>query len=377
MFQGDAEREAEKVPPYRPRRNLAVPEPSPGDDGEESTPQPGDGEGGSVDPEPGPGPRPKRPRKFTPKPGRSVQGRCSIRAIADQSGHIDRLQVLWSRPAGAKQSIKNLVVRVRIPSGSDETCVHPIGPRWFRIKELRHNGRAFKPLEGGFEVALPQGHAPFTILLSESISDANAVEVDVVGRRPANPQRRAAVTHISLPLLLEDGSRLDWPDARYQPKVRVAGNRATIIQALAAAPALERGIVEGAAKWAVEIRCPKTLLSRVELSSEPKHTVRWRRDELDGVAWIVPGLLAVQEMQLAAEELKSALERGKPARAPGLVAGSRDEAEGRYASPISSSICQGRETRQRKNGDTVRAGEWPTPLRSPFGARYLGRYRIK
>ena len=111
------------------------------------------------------------------------------------------------------------------------------------------------------------------------------------------------MTHISLPLLLEDGSRLDWPDARYQPKVRVAGNRATIIQALAGAPALERGIVEGAAKWAVEIRCPKTLLSRIELSSEPKHTVRWRRDELDGVAWIVPGLLAVQKMQLVAEEL--------------------------------------------------------------------------
>ena len=96
--------------------------------------------------------------------------------------------MLWSRPAGANRSIKNLVVRVRIPSGSDETCVHPIGPRWLRIKELRHNGRAFKPHEGGFEVALPQGHDPFTILLSESISDANAVEVDVVGRRPANPK---------------------------------------------------------------------------------------------------------------------------------------------------------------------------------------------
>ena len=109
--------------------------------------------------------------------------------------------------------------------------------------------------------------------------------------------------HISLPLVLEDGSRLDWPDARYQPEVRVAGDRATIIHALDGAPSLERGISEGVARWAVEIRCPKTLSSRIELSSEPKHTVTWRRDELDGVSWIVPGLLAVQGLQLPAEEL--------------------------------------------------------------------------
>ena len=187
MFRGDAEREAEKVPPYRPRRSIPVPEPEPHGEGSgESVPQPANGEGGSVDPEPGPGSRPKRPRTFTPKPGKSIHGRCSIRAIAGPSGQIDRLRVLWRSPPGAKRSASNLVVRVRVPSGSDETCVHPIGPRWLRIKELHRNGEVFGPHEDGFEIGLPQGEDPFTILLSESIADANAVEVDVVGRRRAS-----------------------------------------------------------------------------------------------------------------------------------------------------------------------------------------------
>ena len=36
------------------------------------------------------------------------------------------------------------------------------------------------------------------------------------------------MTHVSLPLLLEDGSRLDWPSGRYEPKVRVTLDRANI-----------------------------------------------------------------------------------------------------------------------------------------------------
>ena len=189
MFRGDAEREAEKVPPYRPRRSPLVPEPASEEPGEgESTPQPGGEDGGPVDPEPGPGPRPRPPRPFTPKPGRSVHGRCSIRAIADPSGDISRLRVLWRSPPGVKQSKANLVVRVRIPSGSDETCVHPIGPKWLQIKDLQHNGQNTRPHAGGFEVELPQGEEPFTIRLSEPIADANAAEVDVVARRDTNAE---------------------------------------------------------------------------------------------------------------------------------------------------------------------------------------------
>ena len=184
LFRGDAEREAEKVPPYRPRRSPVEMSAAEGGQGEESTPQP-DTEGGSVDRTPGPGPKPRRPRRFTPKPGRSIRGRCSVRAVADADGQLRQLRVMWRPARGAERSSDNLVVRVRVPSGSDETCVHPIGPRWLRISELHHNGEVSDPQDGGFEVELPRGEDPFTIMLADRIPDANAVEVDVVGRRPA------------------------------------------------------------------------------------------------------------------------------------------------------------------------------------------------
>ena len=127
------------------------------------------------------------------------------------------------------------------------------------------------------------------------------------------------MTHASLPLVLEDGSRLDWPEGRYEPSVRVASDRASISHGLAGAPSLEWAIDEGIAKWAAEIRCPKTLLSRVELSSEPTHTVRWRRDELDGVSWIVPGLLAVQEFEL--NGLRNSIRSGRARPCVSLLVG--------------------------------------------------------
>ncbi len=184
MFRGDAEREAEKVPPYRPRRSPVEVPAAEGAPGEESTPQPDTEEGGSVDREPGPGPRPTRPRRFTPKPGKSIRGRGSVRAVPDADGQLRQLRVMWRPARGAQRSGDNLVVRVRVPSGSDETCVQPIGPRWLRISELHCNGEVSDPQDGGFEVKLPRGEDPFTIMLVDSISDANAVEVDVVGRRP-------------------------------------------------------------------------------------------------------------------------------------------------------------------------------------------------
>ena len=188
MFRGDAEREAEKVPPYRPRRSPVEVSGAEGRPGEESAPQPDTEEGGSVDRAPGPGPKPTRPRRFTPKPGRSLRGRCSVRAVADADGQLRQLRVMWRPPRGTRRSSDNLVVRVRVPSGSDETCVHPIGPRWLRISELHCNGETTDPQDGGFEVKLPRGEDPFTIMLADRIPDANTVEVDVVGRRPAQSE---------------------------------------------------------------------------------------------------------------------------------------------------------------------------------------------
>ncbi len=111
------------------------------------------------------------------------------------------------------------------------------------------------------------------------------------------------MAHMSLPLMLEDGSSLDWPKGKYEAKVGVAQAQASILHDLSGVPSLERSVEKGFAKWAAEIRCPKTLLSRIELSREPKHTVKWRLGEIDGVSWIIPGLLAVKEFELNSEDL--------------------------------------------------------------------------
>lgn len=181
MFRGDSEQEAEKVPPYKPRRSPIVSEPS--EEPGETAPE-GDNEGGSVNPEPGPGRRKKKSRAFRPKPGRSVGGRSSVRAVTDPQGAISQLRVLWRPPVGSKRPTGNLVVRVRIPSGSDETCEQPFGPEWVRIDELHQDGQVVQASTDGYEVGLPAQDDPFVVLLKDPIVDGNAVEVDVVRRRP-------------------------------------------------------------------------------------------------------------------------------------------------------------------------------------------------
>lgn len=111
------------------------------------------------------------------------------------------------------------------------------------------------------------------------------------------------MTSMSLPLMLEDGSNLDWPEGKYEATVRVAQTQASISHYLAGVPSLEWAIEKGFANWAAEIRCPKTLLSRIELSHEHKHTVKWRLDEIDSISWIVPGLLAVKEFEFSPENI--------------------------------------------------------------------------
>lgn len=106
----------------------------------------------------------------------------------------------------------------------------------------------------------------------------------------------------SLPMLLEDKSRFDWPDGSYEPDVRV-GNRTTILHRIEGVPALQALVYEGKAKWATEVRCPKTLMSRTEVSDTSNQEVVWKQETVEGQIFIVPGLLAVEEFTLGADGL--------------------------------------------------------------------------
>ena len=118
------------------------------------------------------------------------------------------------------------------------------------------------------------------------------------------------MTDAALPVLTEDDSRLDWPDAAYRPEVRIGGGAARIAHRLEGAPTLERLIAVGAARWAVELRCPRTLLARVEESDDAGHEAAWSAAEAHGAVFVIPGVVAVRPLRLEAPEL-GALWRGE------------------------------------------------------------------
>ena len=100
------------------------------------------------------------------------------------------------------------------------------------------------------------------------------------------------------PVLLEDGSSLDWPDAAYVPDVRIGEHFANVTHHLEGAEALSDLIAQGFAEWAVELRCPKTLLARTVTGQVSEQTVLWNDSEIDGPAWLLPGLLVTTSTQL-------------------------------------------------------------------------------
>ena len=102
------------------------------------------------------------------------------------------------------------------------------------------------------------------------------------------------------PVLLQDRSSLDWPDAAYSPTVGIGGHHARVVHRLEGASLLDDLVARGDAVWAVELRCPKTLLARIEVSPEATQIVRWNRGEIDGAAWLLPGLLAPAPLRLPA-----------------------------------------------------------------------------
>ena len=183
VFRGHGARVADRVAPYRPRKLpkadaidieiAAIQAPQPSGDLDARTIDPaGTGKGG-------------KGRGAKPAPGNTVPGRLSVKPIPNGDGGIEELRVYWRPENHRPIRSGKLGVRVRLPSGSDETCELPLGPTWLRIQELRLNdGASLRPDTSGFEVSLPHGELEFTLRLAAPLIEANAIEVDIVGRGP-------------------------------------------------------------------------------------------------------------------------------------------------------------------------------------------------
>ncbi len=101
-----------------------------------------------------------------------------------------------------------------------------------------------------------------------------------------------------VPLLLEDGSSLDWQHAEYQAELTVRSGKMTVRHTLRNAPQLQALIDSGDAQWAVELRCPSTLFAQWATSATPEVSAEWNADAVYGDAFLLPGLIAMRETTL-------------------------------------------------------------------------------
>lgn len=183
LFQGDRITVAEVAPPYRPRA---------GEEGNSNvTTLVPDDDAPTIDPPARKKRKKKAGRGARPKPGPRMKGRLTVRGNLGTDGTVTSLDVSWKPSSTRRIKGSYQAARLRIPSGSDETCEQPLPPEWLRISKLVINGERKTRGHTKYEARLPWGEVDFTLHLHESTSltDPSAIEVDIVRRRdqPSNP----------------------------------------------------------------------------------------------------------------------------------------------------------------------------------------------
>ena len=109
-----------------------------------------------------------------------------------------------------------------------------------------------------------------------------------------------------MPLLTEDGTRLDWLDAQYEPRIERQGaeTKVTVNHVLKGATALADAVRRGEAAWQTEVRCPRLLHSAHFTSPDDRQVVEWREDDVDWEkTYLLSGMASVEPILWAPGEL--------------------------------------------------------------------------
>ena len=168
LFPSTAHRAASVVPPYRPRRSEGPHSvPVGGDDSIPGSRGSGSGRGS--------GTKSRLPSNRA-RPGTAAAVRSSLQPRGDRA-----LRITWE-PAGNINLRGRLAVRVRIASGSDQTCEQPFAPEWLDIAGIEYGGEMHKAGSDKKEVLLPDRSGNATIHLTAGLSDASGIELDIVQR---------------------------------------------------------------------------------------------------------------------------------------------------------------------------------------------------
>ncbi len=113
-----------------------------------------------------------------------------------------------------------------------------------------------------------------------------------------------AFTSKSVPILREDGTSLDWPDAAYASRVVIGDGRGTVEHRLEGAAQLSELVAECRAEWVVELRSPATLYAGIAGSSRARRfAFEWDKNGVTSSSYVIPGMVTTQTIDLEARGL--------------------------------------------------------------------------
>ena len=96
---------------------------------------------------------------------------------------------------------------------------------------------------------------------------------------------------------------MDWKRASYGVEIEVRHGAARVGHQLRDAVEIEDLVAAGSARFALEVRCPTTQYACLQLDASPSFHVEWPPDEVNDEVFLLPGVVAVEEITLPAAAL--------------------------------------------------------------------------
>ena len=139
------------------------------------------------------GPRPERPGTRTPRrtsrrgpsPGQALRARSSVVPHTGTDGQVRQFSAELQVDDSLRPS-DQLVLRVRVQSGSDATCDQPLPDSWLELSKVVIGDTSIDA-GGALEVGIPHDAGRMTISLKEPLADMVGVALDVVRSRSKQP----------------------------------------------------------------------------------------------------------------------------------------------------------------------------------------------
>lgn len=108
-----------------------------------------------------------------------------------------------------------------------------------------------------------------------------------------------AAALVPVPTMGHDATRIDWNEAVYDPVVALKDNAAAVVHQLKGAPGIAELIKSGAAQYATEIRCPRSMYARSDTTSSHEQLINWADDPLrTDDLFLIPGIVATEDTQM-------------------------------------------------------------------------------